>query len=177
MTNRFETCVVFVLAHECVFKHNGLAVVEHDPNDPGGTTFCGIDQRSHPGIDIAALTMGDAKRIYRLEEWTKCRCELLKPAWDLALFDTAVNIGAHRAVKLLQAAVDAKVDGFIGPVTIAAVNRAALDVLGEFIDLRESYYRSLPENLKTHYLAGWLNRLTDLRAACRLNETPVLQPS
>jgi lysozyme family protein len=137
--------------------------VERDPADPGGTTKYGIDQRSHPHIDIANLTREQALEIYYSGEWSSCRCGTLKPPWDLAVFDAAVNIGSGRTIKLLQQTVGTTVDGFIGPKTIAAVNQAPVDDLGEFLDLRESYYRALPQVLRNRFLNGWLNRVADLR--------------
>lgn len=163
MTDRFKNCVAFVLAHETEFDHDGNVKVERDPHDPGGTTKYGIDQRAHPDVNVAALTKQQAIDIYHDEEWTKGRCENLKQPWDLAVFDTAVNIGTHRTVKLLQQTVGAKVDGFIGPVTIAKTNGSGIDAVSEFLDLRESYYRSLPEPLRNRFLKGWLNRLADVR--------------
>lgn len=165
MTNRFEICVGFVLAHETEYNHDGSVKVERDPHDPGGTTKFGIDQRSHPHIDVARLSLEEATEIYRAGEWTKCRCAEMKAPWDLAILDAAVNIGAGTVAKMLQTAVGAKVDGFIGPKTIAAVKAADESDLRVFLDLRESYYRTRPDSLRMHYLHGWLNRLADVRAA------------
>jgi lysozyme family protein len=165
MNGRFDICVKFVLDHETEYNADKSVKVERDPHDPGGTTKYGIDQRSHPNVDVANLTLEQAKDIYRTGEWMKCRCENLKPGFDLAVFDAAVNIGANKAIKLLQQAVGVKIDGFIGPQTVTATNAASIEGLGEYIDLRESYYRALPQSLRTHYLNGWLNRCADVRKA------------
>jgi lysozyme family protein len=50
-----------------VFKdgHDGdfaFAIAERDPDDPGGLTKFGIDQRSHPTVDINALRLEQAKQ-------------------------------------------------------------------------------------------------------------------
>jgi lysozyme family protein len=164
MRDRFDICVAFVLAQETEFNKDGSVKVERDPNDPGGTTKYGIDQRDHPGINVAALTERQATEIYRREVWNKCRCENLKAPWDLAVFDSCVNPG-FKSIRFLQQVVGSKIDGFIGPVTIAKVNSASIDQLFEFLDLRESYYEALPARLKEHYLKGWLNRVAELRKA------------
>jgi lysozyme family protein len=164
MTDRFDICVAFVLERETEFNKDGSVKVERDPHDPGGTTKFGIDQRDHPGVNIAALTVETAKAIYRHEVWDKCRCANLKAPWDLAVMDSCVNPG-FKSIRFLQQVVGTKVDGFIGPVTIAKVNSASIDLLFEFLDLRESYYQALPAQLKKHYLKGWLNRVADLRTA------------
>src|SRR5690348_12139869 len=95
---RFYTCVRFVLDHETEYNQDGSVKVERDPHDPGGTTKFGIDQRSHPNVNVAALTLDQATQIYRQGEWTKCCCGNLKPGFDLAVFDAAVNIGQARAI-------------------------------------------------------------------------------
>ena len=165
MRDRFDICVAFVLEHETEYNADGSVKVERDPHDPGGTTKYGIDQRAHPGVNVAHLDEDQAKQIYRNEEWAKCRCAQLKPGFDLALFDTAVNIGMSRAVGLLQQAVKVTPDRLIGPKTIAAVNSASIDSLDDFLDLREAYYKALPAKLRLRYLTGWLNRLADVRKA------------
>lgn len=157
---RFDYCVAFVLSHETEYDSHGNVLTEHDPHDPGGTTRYGIDQRSHPKVDVEHLTEEEAKQIYHDCEWTRCRCDELPVGWDLAVFDTAVNIGSQRTIKMMQRAVGVKQDEIIGPMTLEAVKSA--DV-AQFIDLRETYYRSLPDRLKNRYLKGWLNRVSDVR--------------
>lgn len=163
--SRFDVCVRFVLLHETERHADGSVRVERDPADPGGTTKYGIDQRDHPRVDVANLSEAQAIEIYRAEEWTQCRCDNLKPGWDLAVFDAAVNIGSGRAIRLLQQVVGVTVDGFIGPKTIAAVNASAQDTLHQYLELRASYYRALPLPLRAKFLAGWLNRVADVSKA------------
>jgi lysozyme family protein len=165
MIDRFNICVAFVLDHETEYNKDGSVKVEHDPRDPGGVTKYGIDQRDHPNVNVPALTKAQAIEIYRNEEWAKCRCANLKQPWDLAVFDTAVNIGVNHAARLLQRSVGAGIDGFVGPVTIAKTNAASVDDLFDFVSLREAYYRSLGPKWQGAFLAGALNRLTDLRKA------------
>ncbi len=173
MTDRFENCIAFVLAHETVYNAAGGVKVERDPNDPGGTTKYGIDQRDHPNVDVANLTEEGARAIYSTEEWTKGRCENFKTPWDMALLDSAVNPGLHFIGVALQRAVNRglTVDGVIGPKTIAATNASALDAVVRFLNLREAYYNSLPDYkqgrpFKVAFIHGWTNRVNDLRKAC-----------
>jgi lysozyme family protein len=175
MTDRFEICVGFVLEHETEYNADGSVRVERDPDDPGGTTKFGIDQRSHPNVDVAKLTLSQAKEIYRSGEWCRMGCDHMKQPWDLAVLDAAVNIGMARTAKLVQRAVNAVVDGFMGPLTIAAVNRSNIDQLGEFLDLRDAYYRSLPLTLRSKFLKGWLARVADVRAAARVGDSETLK--
>lgn len=79
--------------------------------------------------------------------------------------------GTSRAIRFLQRAVDAEVDGEVGPDTIFTTNEAAstnakqnaaLDIM---LDLREQRYRDLvvAKPGLQRYLQGWLNRSHDLR--------------
>lgn len=51
----FQRGILFVLAHENEYNKDGTVRTEHDPSDPGGTTKFGIDQASHPGLNIDGL--------------------------------------------------------------------------------------------------------------------------
>jgi lysozyme family protein len=163
--SRFDLCVAFVLEHETEYNRDGSVKVERDPADPGGTTKYGIDQRSHPHIDVAGLTLDQAKQIYHEDEWTKCRCADLPAGWDLAVFDAAVNLGKGWAIPALQRLAAVTADGFIGPKTIAAVTALSRIALERYIDLRDEHYRSLRLALRQKYLKGWLARTADLRKA------------
>lgn len=165
MNDRFDFCVGFVLDHETEYNHDGSVRVEHDPNDPGGTTKYGIDQRSHPHVNVAGLTLSDAKQIYHDDEWTRCRCADLPPGWDLAVFDAAVNLGKGWAIPALQRLADVNADGFIGPKTVAAVAALPRTALERYLDFRDDHYRSLRLSLRQRYLKGWLARTADLRKA------------
>ena len=61
---RFEAMIDFVLQWEVVKDRQGNVIAEDDPDDPGGLTKYGIDQRSHPNVDIRNLTEEEAKDIY-----------------------------------------------------------------------------------------------------------------
>lgn len=168
--DRFDVCVQFVLARETEYTKDGRVKIERDPSDPGGTTKYGIDQRSHPGVDIAGLSRYEAEEIYRAGEWKACRCADLKAPWDLVIFDSAVNLGKAWPIKAAQSIAGVKVDGVIGPVTVAAINKLPRAAVRTFLTAREDYYRALPAKKKglpfrDRFLAGWLDRVRLLRAA------------
>ncbi|APF37043.1 glycoside hydrolase family 108 protein [Chelatococcus daeguensis] len=114
-------------ALEAVLGFEG-GYVNH-PFDPGGATKFGITRaalKRARGRDVAiaevmALTRHEAAVIYREHYWHAVRADELPAGIDLAVFDTAVNSGPARAVRLLQQAAGVTVDGRIGPVTLAAV--------------------------------------------------------
>jgi lysozyme family protein len=168
---RFIAFISWVLEHETAYHRDGSVKVERDAEDPGGTTKFGIDQRSHPKIDIAALTLEGAKEIY-FGEWTRWPCdELCRPCGGL-LADVMIN-GGHPAVWLQKAFrryVDARiaVDGFVGPKTCTAAIAAAGDrrtaevVIEDFCAARASYFEGLPKFPR--FGKGWLRRNEELRA-------------
>ncbi len=120
-----------MLARETEYNRDGTAKVERDPSDPGGTTKYGIDQRSHPHVDVASLTKTEAAQIYHDTEWTRARCGELKAPWDLAVFDSAINPGLGWCIPNLQRTVGAVPDA-VAPTNIAVhrigVIRPAIDV-------------------------------------------------
>lgn len=97
----------------------------NDPKDPGGETNFGISKRAYPNLDIKALTVADAEAIYRRDYWDKLRCDDLPTGVDYALFDFGANSGVARAAVYLQSVVHMNQDGVIGPLTIAACQKAS----------------------------------------------------
>ncbi len=186
-TQRFERAVDFVLKWETEFVggHDGdfskeeYVRTEHDPNDPGGTTRYGIDQRSQPHVDIWNLTLAGARQIYwdtywhlrSLEngQWVQIPMDDLPEGWGECLFDVHVNGGpgvmmAQRACVMAGAKIP--IDGGLGPVTIAAMHWAGKDGLENFLHLRQSRYDSIAHDhpSEAEYLPGWTNRNNALAA-------------
>ena len=153
MADRFS--VIF----ERVIGHEGEYV--NDPRDPGGETKYGISKRSYPDLDIAALTMDEAREIYRDDYWLATGCDLLPAGIDYAVFDAAVNAGKSRAVKWLQEAVGTASDGRIGPATRAAIKRAMRNpvaVLEMVNALRMQHYMEL-DDMNDRFGLGWARRM------------------
>ncbi|MFP3554251.1 glycosyl hydrolase 108 family protein [Paraburkholderia sp. SIMBA_049] len=146
-----------------------------DPEDPGnwtghakgvgilkGTKY-GISAAAYPSLDIANLTLVQAKAIYLADYWNDVRADALP--WPLAcyVFDAAVNQGQPKAKLLLQAALGVKVDGVIGPVTLAVASRAGAYQNASFMTVRAFDY--LNNRNFSHDGRGWFNRLFTVVAA------------
>ena len=117
-------------------------IFENDPDDPGGATKYGIDQRSHPNVDIKNLTAEEATDIY-WNEWVKDGCEHLPAPLDWLFFDAAVNCGLGRAQQFLNASArDPK----------------------KFQQERSDFYNRLAEQKPrlAKFKKGWLARVNDL---------------
>ena len=156
---RFRRALDFVLKWETVFDRQGNPVAENDPDDPGGLTKFGIDQRSHPSVDIRSLTKEVASAIYHRDYWLPVRAHELSAPIGEVLFDIAVNNGKARATKWLQELLRVKTDGFIGPVTLeSAASTDATTLAGKLIARRATFYRSIAKGRKAKFLKGWLNR-------------------
>ena len=145
---------------EVVLHHEGGYV--NDPDDPGGETNFGVAKRSHPDVDIANLTKDGAKEIYKEHYWDKNKVESLSEELRHIYFDMCVNQGRGRAVKILQRAANGKgaelkVDGGMGPKTIAAMDGVELDRVRAY---RIKYYADLvtrKPDLEKFYF-GWFRR-------------------
>lgn len=156
---RFRRALDLVLKWETVFDRKGNPVAEHDQDDPGGLTKFGIDQRSHPHIDIRKLTKECAAAIYHRDYWLPIRAHELPTPLGEVVFDIAVNNGKSRAARWLQEALGVTADGFIGPVTLAAAKKADASALAaKLIARRASFYRSIAKGRKSKFLKGWMNR-------------------
>lgn len=176
MTPRFLSFIPFVLDHETVFKrgHYGdyaYAIAENHPNDPGGLTKYGIDQRSHASVDIRQLTLNGAKTIYWSHYWGPSHAEALPEKVGEACFDAGINCGPGKAIGWLQEVLAAHghyhgdIDGQAGPLTIAAAAADAGECLPELLDKRRHYYRRLAKQARFKgFLNGWQNRVNDLAA-------------
>jgi lysozyme family protein len=117
-------------------------VFENDPDDPGGATKFGIDQRSHPNVDIKNLNKEEAISVY-WQEWVKDGCEHLPAPLDWLFFDACVNCGIGRAQKFLTASArDPK----------------------KFQQERSDFYIRLVEQKPrlAKFKKGWLARVNDL---------------
>lgn len=156
---------VFDEVIERVLEHEGGYV--NDPSDPGGETKYGISKRSYPWVDIASLTLSDAREIYKRDYWEKFRInQIHSPAVAAKLLDMAVLMGGVRATEKFQFALRAcgqpvKVDGYIGPQTLAAAKRVSEEaLLAALRSEAAGHYRLLAERNPRleRFLKGWLTR-------------------
>lgn len=108
--------------------------------DAGGPTKYGISLRANPDLTkqkIKNLTIPEAVERYRKKEWKQVSGDSLlnKSAFIASLvFDYAVNSGSVRAVKHLQESLSdlgflVKIDGKMGPDTLAKVNNSDKNAL------------------------------------------------
>lgn len=167
----FDTALAFVL------KQEGGYVC--DPLDRGGATCKGITQKVYdawrtkhglPAQSVRDISDDEVADIYRAQYWSPVGGDFFDDVLSLVLFDSAVNCGAGRAARWLQAAVHVTQDGAVGKQTIAAVHSLDEQQIAEsIIDTRHDYYNTIVEHDPTQarFLNGWINRLADLKKEIR----------
>lgn len=152
--NAFRQAVAWVIERE------GGGTVTDDPDDPGGLTRWGISKRAFPHTDIRNLSREEAEDIYLRKYWLVCKCDAFPPPVAVALFDSAVNQGPGKAVRLLQRALGVEDDGAIGDDTLSAAMRAVPgELLVQYLSRRAVDYARLDP--KFH--RGWFVRLFELQ--------------
>jgi lysozyme family protein len=173
------------LIDEVIAREGGYA---NHPADRGGPTRWGITQaaaRAHGFTgDMRIFPRDEAAAIYRRVYWQKPGLPAIAkraPTLAAELFDTGVNMGPSVGVRFLQRALNAlnrnardfpdmKVDGAIGPITLAALDAflALRGPAGEAVLLKAveaqqgERYITLAERRPANeaFLYGWLaNRI------------------
>ena len=148
----------FKMAVNLTLEKEGILSDHKD--DAGGLTKYGISQAAYPGLDIANLSKENAIKIYKHDYWDKAQCIELPYPLDVMVFDTAVNHGVTKAVKILQESLGLKADGIVGQQTRAAAKTAKNSIYTVFMINRLYAYTSA-KSWPT-FKEGWKNRLTKL---------------
>jgi len=157
MQTNWPTCLKLVLLAE--------GGNDDDPDDPGGRTSRGIEQREYDAwCELNNLPKGDVwqapqdviDNIYHTSYWEPW-CDKLPVGVDYVFFDTGVNEGPHEAILQLQRALGVTADGHIGVITLAAIAKCnPAQVINAVDDERDAFYKGLN---KPKYLKGWYNRV------------------
>jgi lysozyme family protein len=164
------------IALPLVLVFEGMNFTNH-PADKGGPTRYGIIQRVYdkycleknkPLISVEKISVKDVEDIYCTKYWNPVRCKEMPEKLSVVVFDTTVNSGQGRAVKILQQTIDAKVDGIIGKETIEKILNNSKDknkLANLFIDIREQFYNKIVavDSTQKVFLKGWLRRAQFLR--------------
>lgn len=142
------------------------AIITNDPSDRGGRTQWGISEKSNPQAWLdGKVTEPEARAIYEFKYVTGPGFDKIK---DERLFRQLVDFGVPSgpgvAIMKLQALVGAKVDGVLGPKTLALVNAAEPVRLNNQLALEriKMIGRIVHKNpSQSKFLNGWLNRAID----------------
>ncbi len=164
MKTNFERALNHVLKSEGGF-------VNH-PDDPGGMTNLGCTKavwEEFCGHQVTEKTMrelkpSDVAPLYKRKYWDKVKADELPSGIDYCMFDTAINSGPGRAIKLLQGVVGVDQDGDIGPKTLGAVKAFdPKDLIQDYSKRRLSFMMDL-KNWPT-FGKGWTNRVNEVESS------------
>ena len=162
----------------------------NDISDSGGETNWGVTEAVARAFGYVGpmrdMTRDQAKAIYRARYWDSMlldRMQALSPQVAEEMFDTGVNQGVERAGEFLQRALnalnrngtlyrDTKVDGRVGPMTLAALreylaqrgNEGVTVLLRALNALQGAFYIELAEAREKDekYVYGWLLNRVDV---------------
>ena len=99
-SEKFKKAVDYVISNEGGYIF--------DRKDPGGATKYGISQKYYPTLNIKALSLESAKRIYYCDYWLKGKFEQISDEKVATqVFDFSVNLGFRVATIILQRALRA----------------------------------------------------------------------
>lgn len=153
----------------------------HHPADRGGPTNHGITQRTLSAYlgraatveEVRSLSAELAAEIYRRDYFLAPRLDGLPEPIQPFVFDSAVNHGPRRAVRLVQEVCDAAgfgpiaLDGVCGPQTrrvVAEAERIMGDwLLAALVEERRNLYRQIVAHDPSQrvFLDGWMNRVAE----------------
>lgn len=169
----------FQLALREVLKHEG-GYVNH-PKDPGGATNKGITQHTYDSYrgksraqSVKLITDAEVAAIYKSRYWDAVCGDELHQGLDYAMFDFAVNSGPQRAIRFLQSILGLKLDGVMGPSTLAAARGQNTEwVVLKLCDKRLDYLKFLPT--WPTFGKGWAQRVSDVKSlGMRLAKGPLI---
>lgn len=172
-SSSFERAIPVILRHEGGWVNN--------PKDPGGETNYGISMlfikhegflpadlgllNFNPGC-LKLLTVTKAKDLYLQCFWNRFGYgRLTNQTVATKVFDAAVNCGVHQANLLAQRAAGVHDDGFLGPISVAAINITVPGTfLTAFVARMEAYYRAIVtvHPAEAEFLPNWLKRAADI---------------
>lgn len=147
----FELCFgSFVIFNEDYNPPQYKEIADPTKTDPNAHAICGINSHFWPNeyAQIASLPQ-DSRAVsvanfYRVNFWNKWLEQLESNRLAAMTLDAAVNQGARWAVRFLQGATGATVDGMWGPGTVASANATDVaDAVSGFIARREERYRAI----------------------------------
>lgn len=158
MQANFEKIFERILAHEGGYSNH--------PADNGGATNMGVTQKvfndflaasGQKPYSVKNITRSQVRAIFNVKYWIAVKADRLPPGWDYAIVDMAYNSGPGRAARLAQLVLGLEADGILGPISLAAINKAPVEKLNEFNDRRLAFLKTLDD--WPVFKKGWSDRV------------------
>ena len=154
---------------DLIRKEGGYKLI-NVKHDRGGMTYAGISRKNNPqwngwGYIDDGIEVGDTavQLFYKQKYWDKMFLDTCKSdAVASVLLSSCVLSGVRRASRMAQVAAGVKVDGYIGPKTLNAINTMEPRLfVALFALLRIDRFREIANRNKTQrkFLRGWINRV------------------
>lgn len=163
-SKNFEACLKHILKWEGGY-------VDH-PKDPGGATNLGITLatlaryrgRAVTKRDVRALTVAEARRIYRKDYWNEVKGDELPQGLDLVALDGGVTSGPSKGAKWVQKGLGVTADGVVGINTLTKARNAGdlVAVIRKASAARMGFLRKL--RTWSTFGRGWARRVADTEA-------------
>lgn len=132
------------------------------PDDNGGKTMYGITEAEARRVgyrgNMADLPLNLAKSIYFNEYWKPLNIDALPEVLRYLVFDAGVNSGVSLSARWLQGAVGAKLDGIIGPQTLAAVQAADANAVARRMLAKRLRFMTALDDWRV-FGRGWARRI------------------
>jgi len=162
---------MFDAALSVVLKFEGG--YSNDPDDPGGATNMGVTQSTYdsfrkswglPTSPVKDISKDEVHAIY-LSYYKECRADKFDTSYPYTSalhFDTAINMGAGTACRMLQKALNSfihgdrylSIDGMIGPLTLSELSKHTdSEILEAYLTQRKRAYLQLFD--KNQKLEKW----------------------
>ena len=143
------------------------------PGDRGGATNMGVTLATYRSVFGKERTVEDLKTLTDVE-WLYIFNKLFWSQWKASqiesqsvanlLVDWVWASGSY-GVKIPQRVLEVKIDGVVGPKTLAAVNGYPDQekLFRKLWQEREDFFRRIATGPQKKFLKGWLNRLNGIR--------------
>lgn len=171
-----------------IIKREG-GYVNH-PADRGGPTKYGVTEkalthwsgRTVTEEDIKNISKTTAYEIFYHQYFIIPKIDTLPQQLHEIMLDMSVNHGFRRAIRILQRTltlldISLKVDGYIGPITLNAVDdaisrKSLKNLINNLIDARVAFYDQIIKNdsTQTVFRNGWINRAESFRESEKTRE-------
>ena len=176
----FENAVTKILKEEGGYVN--------DPRDSGGATNRGITQkvydawRKKKNLDPQPVKLSTKLEAIEIYEgiWQDCKASELPPGLNLVHFDFAVNAGNRRAAMVLQEILNVRIDGIIGPKTLAAAHEKPVEEsIKAYSSRRLIFYQRVVVRKPTNraFIRGWTLRTNRVEKAALQSISPQLPPA
>jgi lysozyme family protein len=163
---RFEMADIMISIGKTVVNEGGFV---DDPDDKGGATKYGIEQRDWPEVNIADITPEQAAEWYRTTTKPEVYNNPLFTEIDDQdvcdkIFDMGVLFGVGTAARLAQAVLGIAQDEVFGAATLSAINtRGGISFLPAYKARLVVHARWIPTQdvTQTKFVNGWVNRINE----------------